>query len=43
MTFDQEGLENPGKKYHSRVPHVPSSSSGVTIGRGYDMKYKTNE
>ena len=27
--------------YFSRKPHVPSNSSGVTIGRGYDIKNKT--
>ncbi|MEE8057489.1 MAG: hypothetical protein V3T17_06605 [Pseudomonadales bacterium] len=39
LTFDAEGQE--GGLYHSRVLHVPSSSSGLTIGRGYDMKEKT--
>ena len=43
LTFDAEGLEKPGSKYHSRVPHVPSGSSGVTIGRGYDMKHRSPE
>ncbi|GAB4557156.1 MAG: hypothetical protein Tsb0020_01030 [Haliangiales bacterium] len=37
-TFDAEGQE--GGPYHSREPDVPSESSGVTIGRGYDMKYR---
>jgi len=37
LTFDAEGLEARGP-FFSRKPHVPSSSSGVTIGRGYDMK-----
>ncbi len=37
-TFDAEGQE--GGPYHSRKPDVPSESSGVTIGRGYDMKYR---
>jgi len=39
VTFDGEG--NEGGPYHSRRPHVPSDSSGVTIGRGYDMKART--
>lgn len=38
VTFDSEGAE--GGKYHSRVLHVPGGSSGLTIGRGYDMKSK---
>ena len=41
VTFDSEGVESPGGKFHSRVLHVPSNSSGVTIGRGYDMKLKS--
>ena len=39
VTFDSEGTE--GGRYHSRTPHVPSDTSGLTIGRGYDMKEKT--
>ncbi len=38
LTFDAEG--NEGGPYHSRVLHVPGSTSGLTIGRGYDMKEK---
>ena len=45
LTFDSEGLECPNvsdkcKLFHSRIPHVPSEQSGVTIGRGYDLKRK---
>ncbi len=40
LTYEAEGME--GGRYHSRVLHVPSSSSGLTIGRGYDMKEKTS-
>lgn len=36
LTFDEEGKE--GTAYHSRYLHHPSSASGVTLGRGYDMK-----
>ena len=43
LTFDAEGLENPGGMHHSRVLHVPSSSSGATIGRGYDMKQRSSD
>ena len=39
LTFDAEGQE--GGTYHSRHLHVPSSSSGLTIGRGYDMKLRS--
>lgn len=40
LTFDAEGLESRGP-YFSRVPHVPGGWSGVTIGRGYDMKERS--
>ena len=36
VTWDSEGQE--GGPFHSRKLHVPSTSSGLTIGRGYDMK-----
>lgn len=38
LTWEAEGQE--GGPYHSRRLHVPSSISGLTIGRGYDMKFK---
>jgi len=38
LTFESEGME--GGLYHSRILHVPSDVSGLTIGRGYDMKSK---
>lgn len=38
LTFDAEGLESPGHLGHSRRLHWPGGASGVTIGRGYDMK-----
>lgn len=41
VTFESEGVEQPGSQFHSRVLHVPTASSGLTIGRGYDMKEKT--
>lgn len=41
LTFDAEGRENPGGRFHSRVPHVPGGASGVTIGRGYDIGQHT--
>lgn len=40
LTWDAEG--NEGGYYHSRVFHVPSASSGLTIGRGYDMKFRSS-
>lgn len=39
VTWASEGAE--GGYYHSRKSHVPSSWSGLTIGRGYDMKFKS--
>lgn len=39
LTWSEEGHE--GGTYHSRKIHVPSDSSGATIGRGYDMKTKS--
>ena len=39
VTWDAEGTE--GGKFHSRTLSVPSDSSGLTIGRGYDMKERT--
>lgn len=39
ITFDSEGTE--GGPYHSRTPSVPTGTSGLTIGRGYDMKEKS--
>jgi hypothetical protein len=39
LTFDAEGTE--GGPYHSRRPHVPTDTSGLTIGRGYDMKERS--
>lgn len=39
ITFDSEGTE--GGLFHSRKLHVPTFSSGLTIGRGYDMRFKT--
>jgi len=39
VTFDSEGSE--GGPYHSRILHVPSTWSGLTLGRGYDMKQKS--
>jgi hypothetical protein len=41
LTFDAEGKE--GGKHHSRRPHWPGGASGVTIGRGYDMKLRTKD
>jgi len=41
LTWNAEG--NEGGRYHSRVLHVPASTSGLTIGRGYDMKNRSGE
>ena len=40
LTFDAEGNDNPRSRYFSRRLHVPSEWSGITVGRGYDIKYK---
>ncbi len=40
VTFESEGAEQG--PYHSRTLHVPSPTSGLTIGRGYDMKMKSS-
>ncbi|MFE8070092.1 hypothetical protein QQM79_03450 [Marinobacteraceae bacterium S3BR75-40.1] len=39
LTWEAEGHE--GGRYHSRILHVPSASSGLTIGRGYDLKERS--
>lgn len=36
LTFDQEGQE--GTRFHSRWLQWPGGSSGVTLGRGHDLK-----
>ncbi len=41
LTYDAEGAE--GGPYHSRRLHVPSDISGLTIGRGYDMRWRSRE
>lgn len=41
FTFDQEGIDRRTSVLFSRVIHQPTLESGVTIGRGYDMKYRT--
>lgn len=40
LTWNAEG--NEGGPYHSRKLHVPSESSGVTVGRGYDLRRKAS-
>jgi LysM repeat protein len=37
LTFDAEGMDVRGP-YFSRILHVPPGASGVTLGRGYDMR-----
>jgi hypothetical protein len=39
LTWGAEGQE--GGMFHSRKLHVPGQSSGLTVGRGYDMKERT--
>ena len=38
FTFDNEGNDNPDSDGFSRDLSHPTDASGVTIGRGYDMK-----
>lgn len=42
VTFDAEGNETSGSPYFSRHLHWPGGASGVTLGRGYDMRYRTS-
>ena len=37
LTFDAEGNDNPVSRFFSRIPRVPTTSSGITLGRGYDL------
>jgi hypothetical protein len=39
LTYEAEGTE--GGRYHSRRLHVPGATSGLTIGRGYDMRFRS--
>lgn len=39
FTYDSEGHDSG--PWNSRVLHWPEGASGVTIGRGYDMKHRT--
>jgi len=39
ITWNAEGAE--GGLYHSRKLHVPGNTSGLTLGRGYDLRRKS--
>ncbi len=39
LTFNSEG--NDSEPYFSRLPHVPGGGSGITYGRGLDLKGRT--
>ncbi|VVO41832.1 hypothetical protein PS691_05815 [Pseudomonas fluorescens] len=41
ITFDAEGNDIPNSAYFSRRLHWPGGASGVTLGRGYDMRHRT--
>ena len=41
VTFDAEGNDIPNSPHFSRILHWPAGASGVTLGRGYDMKERT--
>ncbi|MDC3956759.1 penicillin-insensitive murein endopeptidase [Polyangium jinanense] len=42
LTFEAEGSDSSSSPYYSRVLHHPTMGSGVTIGRGYDMKDRSS-
>ncbi|WP_162945845.1 hypothetical protein [Pseudomonas sp. DY-1] len=42
VTFDAEGNDDPASFYFSRRLHWPGGASGVTLGRGYDMRHRTS-
>ncbi len=41
VTFDAEGNDIQNSPYFSRRLHWPGGASGVTLGRGYDMRHRT--
>ncbi|WP_226992665.1 calcium sensor EFh [Pseudomonas syringae group genomosp. 3] len=42
ITYDAEGNDIPGSPYFSRCIHWPGNDlSGVTLGRGYDMGFRS--
>ncbi|MGH8451668.1 hypothetical protein [Pseudomonas sp.] len=41
ITFDAEGNDIAISPYFSRCLHWPGGASGVTLGRGYDMRHRT--
>ena len=43
LTFDLEGSNAPDSPFFSLVVHWPGGSSGVTIGRGYDMGNRSRD
>ncbi len=43
LTWYAEGNNIPDSPYFSRIPHQPTNASGVTIGRGYDMKERNRD
>ena len=38
LTFNAEGVSDPSSRYFTGRLHHPTLSSGVTVGRGYDMR-----
>ncbi len=43
ITWVAEGNNDSKSQFYSRKAHWPQGASGVTIGRGYDMKERTKE
>ena len=40
IKFNVEGNDVENSPYFSQAFHIPSASSGLTIGRGYDMAHR---
>lgn len=43
LTLSLEGNNNPQSNFFSRRASQPSPESGVTIGRGYDLRFRSSE
>ena len=41
LTWNAEGVSDPASQYFTGRLHHPTDASGVTIGRGYDMRERT--
>jgi len=41
LTYEAEGSDDEKSRFYTGHPHVPSDSSGVTLGHGYDLSQRT--